>query len=319
MTKVVVLDGQTLNPGDISWDPIKGLADEFELFPRSDPREAVERARGAGIVLTNKTPLGEEEFRALPGLRYVGVLATGYNVVDVGFARSLGIPVTNVPAYSTMAVAQYAMGLLLEVTSQIGRHSQAVREGRWGASRDFCFWERPLLELDGKTLGIIGLGAIGQRVAAIASAMGMRVLGFNGPRPKECPHAEGVPLERLLRESDVISLHCPLKEGTKGIVNSGSIALMKDGVIIVNTARGGLIVEGDLAEALSSGKVAHAALDVLSVEPPEASNPLLRARNCLVTPHLAWSPPEARRRLVATAAENIRMFLKGTPVNVVNP
>ncbi|MDR2339803.1 MAG: D-2-hydroxyacid dehydrogenase [Deltaproteobacteria bacterium] len=317
--KIVVLDGRTLNPGDISWEPLSCLAGHFEVHARTLPQETVQRALGCRVLFTNKTPLGEAEFKALPGLEYVGVLATGYNVVDVGLARRLGITVTNVPSYGTMAVAQYAIGLLLEVTGQVGRHSQAVREGRWGSSRDFCFWDRPLMELDGKTLGIIGLGAIGRKVAAIAKSLGMSVLAYNGGRAKGCPEAGAAGLPELLGASDVISLHCPLTEETEGIIGSKTIPLMKDGVILVNTARGGLIDEGELAKALSSGKIAQAALDVLRDEPPLPGNPLIALPNCLITPHLAWSPPEARKRLIGTAASNLISFLDGAPVNVVNP
>jgi glycerate dehydrogenase len=319
MPKIVVLDGNALNPGDISWEPIEKLADSFTLWPRTTPGETEERSRGADILLTNKTVLTKENMEALPELKYIGVLATGYNVVDTKAAKSRGIVVTNVPAYSTMAVAQYAIGLLLELAGHAGLHARAVKGGCWKTAPDFCFWDAPLTELDGKTMGIIGYGAIGRRVSLIAAALGMRVLAYNGNRAPDDPEpgTKMSTLEELLRSSDVISLHAPLNNGTKEIISALTLSLMKDGVIIINTSRGGLVSDNDLAEALKSGKAAWAALDVLSSEPPSPDNPLLALDNCLITPHLAWSPREARLRLMARAAENIEAFLKGSPVNTV--
>ncbi|MDR2405320.1 MAG: D-2-hydroxyacid dehydrogenase [Deltaproteobacteria bacterium] len=321
MINIVVLDGGAVNPGDISWNSIKLLSDSFKYYPRTEEGEILERSKGAQILLTNKTPLSRKTLKALPDLKYIGVIATGYNVVDVKAAKELGIPVTNVPGYGSAAVAQYAIGLLLEITLHIGHHSHMVKKGRWQESRDFCFWDIPLSELDGKTMGIVGLGAIGSKVARISLALGMKVVAYNGPRaPKgEHPGVELVELAKLFREADVISLHAPLNKDNIGLINLKSLSLMKDGVLIVNTARGALINEEALAKALKSGKVAAAALDVLCSEPPTDDNPLLNLDNCLITPHLAWSPREARLRLMEIAKENIRKFLEGTPVNVVNP
>jgi glycerate dehydrogenase len=321
MPKIVVLDGHTLNPGDISWEPVSRLAGNFTVYPRTSEAEALGRAIGAKIVLTNKTPLRKGTLDRLPGLEYLGVLATGYNVVDVKYARELGIPVTNVPAYGTQAVAQYAIGLLLELTGHVGHHARAIQDGRWRGSPDWCFWDFPLVELAGKTMGIIGYGAIGSKVAGVALALGMRVLAYNGKRPPKDtpPGVTATSLEGLLRASDVISLHAPLNGDTEGIIDGAAISMMKDGVLIVNTARGGLIVDSDLAAALERGKVRAAALDVMSSEPAKEDNPLLSARNCLITPHLAWSPVETRERLMEAAAMNIAKFLEGAPVNVVNP
>ena len=316
--KIVVLDGYTLNPGDLSWDPFKALGD-FEVHDRTPAALTVERACHAGIVLTNKTVLGRAEIAALPGLRYIGVLATGYNVVDVEAARERGIPVCNVPEYSTANVAQAVFALLLELASRAGHHAQTVREGRWTGAVDFCYWDFPLVELSGLTVGIVGYGRIGRAVGRVARAFGMNVLALDrrGDRADE----EGVRfvnLDTLFRESDVVTLHCPFTPETKELINAARLAQMKRTAFLINTARGGLVKESDLADALNHGRLAGAGLDVLSVEPPPADNPLLRAKNCIITPHIAWATRNARARLMSIAADNLRAWLRGQPQNVVN-
>ncbi|MDR1166910.1 MAG: D-2-hydroxyacid dehydrogenase [Deltaproteobacteria bacterium] len=320
MTALVILDGNTVNPGDLSWEPASSLVDEFTVYPRVPRAEILERIGDAELIMTNKTPIEEATLRDAPRLKYVGVLATGYNVVDARAATARGITVTNVPAYGTRATAQHALAMLLEISNRVGHHDGAIRDGAWKRSPDFCFWDYPLFELAGKTLGVIGYGAIGRAVGQIAAALGMRVLAFNGDRPPKNADENAAPLvnfTELLSLADVISLHCPLKPETEGIINRASISGMKDGVIILNAARGGLVVEEDLAFALRGGKVAYAAVDVLSSEPPRADNPLLGLPNCLITPHIAWAPRETRRRLIAVAADNLRLFLQGTPQNAV--
>lgn len=319
--KIVVLDGYTENPNDLSWDEIGALGD-LTVYDRTkidDQDEIIHRIGDAELVLTNKTPVGREVIDACPSMRYIGVLATGYNVVDVAYAKEKGIPVTNIPAYGTDAVAQFAIALLLEICHRIGHHDGAVKAGRWAGCADFCFWDYPLIELAGKTMGIIGYGRIGRRVAEIANALGMRILVNNGhPVREPAGFVEDVPLGQLFAESDVISLHCPLFDSTKGIISKDSIAQMKDGVIIINNSRGALIVEQDLADALNAGKVQAAAVDVVSEEPIKETNPLLTAENCLITPHISWAPLEARRRIMEMTARNLRNFLDGSPTNVVN-
>lgn len=317
--KIVVLDGYTLNPGDLSWDSLKELGDTV-VYERTPADRTVERIADAEIVITNKTVIDRDVLDSCPSLRYVGVLATGYNVVDVEAARERRIPVTNVPSYGTSAVGQFAIALLLEICHNIGLHGRSVREGEWAKSPDFCYWKQPLIELDGKTMGIIGFGRIGRKTGQIAQALGMRVLAAGSRRvpERESETMRYVELDELLAQSDVISLHCPLSEKTRGIINRDSIAQMKDGVIIINTSRGPLIVEEDLAQALNSGKVYAAGLDVVSVEPVHSDNPLLSARNCIITPHIAWAPKEARERLLEIAVGNVRSFCAGSPVNVVN-
>ncbi len=319
--KIVVLDGYTENPGDLSWAGLEALG-SLTVYDRTPFTEGTEeilrRAEGAEILITNKTPLSGETLRALSGsLRYIGVLATGYNVVDTGAAKELGIPVCNIPTYGTTAVAQFTMALLLELCHHVGDHSRRVREGAWSRCPDFCFWDYPLTELAGKTMGLIGYGRIGKTVGALARAFGMRVLFFDERVPEE-EGAEKVSLKELYARSDVISLHCPLFPENTGMINGDAIAGMKDGVLILNTARGPLIREEDLAAALKSGKVGGAAVDVLSREPAAADNPLLSAPNCLVTPHIAWAPKESRQRLMDIAVDNVRAFLEGRPRNVVN-
>jgi glycerate dehydrogenase len=307
---IVVLDGHTLNPGDLSWDALGSLG-PLTGYDRTPAGEIVPRAKPAEILLTNKTPLTAATLEQLPKLKYLGVLATGYNVVDTAAARARGIPVTNVPEYGTNAVAEHTFALLLEMARHPGHHAATVREGRWSKSPDFCYWDFPLLELSGLQLGIIGAGRIGRAVAKIAGGFGMKVVfaGRAGGRPE---------LEKVLRESDVVSLHCPLTPDTRELINAGTLAAMKPTALLINTSRGLLVNEKDLAAALNAGTIAGAALDVLSTEPPPADNPLLTAKNCLVTPHQAWGAHAARARLLDTAVANIRAFLAGTPANVVN-
>lgn len=320
--QIVILDGYTENPGDLSWAGLEALGEltVYDRTPKDDPEEIIRRIGGAEIVFTNKTPLTAQIFARCPQIRYVGLLSTGYNIADIDAARRRGIPVTNIPSYGTDAVAQAAMALLLEITNQVGRHAAAVRQGRWSACEDFCFWDTPLMELSGKTMGVIGFGRIGQAMGRIARAFGMEVLAA-GSRPTEQGQAIAryVSLDELYARADVISLHCPLFPQTERMINESSIAKMKDGVILLNTGRGQLICEDALAQALRSGKVRAAGLDVLSQEPPAADNPLLTAPNCFITPHIAWAARESRQRLMDTAVDNLRQFLNGTPVHVVNP
>ena len=320
--QIVILDGYTENPGDLSWAGLEALGEltVYDRTPKDDPEEIIRRIGGAEIVFTNKTPLTAQIFARCPQIRYVGLLSTGYNIADIDAARRRGIPVTNIPSYGTDAVAQAAMALLLEITNQVGHHAAAVRQGRWSACEDFCFWDTPLMELSGKTMGVIGFGRIGQAMGRIARAFGMEVLAA-GSRPTEqgLAIARYVSLDELYARADVISLHCPLFPQTERMINERSIAKMKDGVILLNTGRGQLICEDALAAALRSGKVRAAGLDVLSQEPPDADNPLLTAPNCFITPHIAWAARESRQRLMDTAVDNLRQFLNGTPVHVVNP
>ena len=319
--RIVLLDGFTLNPGDLDWSGFEALG-ALEVYDRTPSDKIVERIGDAAIVVTNKTPIDSKVLDACPNIRYIGVLATGYNVVDVAAASARGIVVTNIPTYGTTAVAQYVFALLLELCHHVGEHSKAVKAGRWAASEDFCFWDYPLIELAGKTMGIIGLGRIGRSTARIASALGMRVLAFDAYEDPSAA-AEGIvyaQLDDVLRNADVISLHCPLTDQTKGMVNRQSISRMKDGVLIINTSRGPLIVEKDLAEALDSGKVGGAAVDVVATEPPATDNPLIASETCIVTPHIAWDPRESRKRLMDIAVDNLAVFLQGKEVkNAVHP
>jgi len=312
--KIVILDGSTSNPGDLSWAPIETVG-SLTVHDRSAPDEIVSRAAGADVVLTNKAVLGREEIEALPELKYIGVLATGYNCVDTVVARERGIPVCNVPEYSTPNVVQATFALLLELTNQVGHHAETVRAGRWSACPDFCYWDGDLVELAGLTLGVVGYGRIGQGVAAVGRAFGMRILAH---RRTPGADSECVALETLLRESDVVSLHCPLTPDTKELIDAKRIGLMKPSAFLLNTSRGALVNEADLAAALNAGRLAGAGLDVLSVEPPPASNPLLTAKNCIITPHVAWATRHARQRLIEITAGNLRAFAAGTPRNVVN-
>jgi len=309
--KIIILDGYAENPGDLSWDGFAALG-ELTVYDHTPADQIIPRIGDAEIVITNKTPVSAQTFEACPSIRYVGVLATGYNVVDIEAARRRGVVVANVPAYSTASVAQHVFALLLELCHHVGHHNAAAQQGRWTTSRDFCFWDYPLIELAGKTMGIIGYGRIGRAVAEIARAFGMKVLACRAHGGEDT-----VALEDVLRSSDVISLHCPLTADNTGMISRDAIAMMKDGVIIINTARGPLIDEPALREALLSGKVLGAALDVVSVEPIPADHPLLGLENCLITPHIAWAPKESRQRLMDVAVENLRSFLNGTPANNV--
>ena len=321
--KIVILDGYTENPGDLSWEGFEQLGEltvyERTTYTSTERNRIIERAKGAGAVILNKTPLDAETLRRLaPELRYVGVLATGFNVVDVDTAKELGVTVCNVPTYGTTAVAQFTMALLLELCHHAGAHAEAVHQGRWEVNPDFCFWDYPLIELAGKTFGIIGLGRIGRATAKLASAFGMRVVAFD-EYVAASEEATMLSLDEVLSQSDVISLHCPLFEATREIVRAETIAKMKDGVWLINTSRGPLVNEEDLAAALHSGKVGGAALDVVSTEPILPDNPLKAAPNCLITPHIAWASKESRQRLMDIAVLNLEGFLAGMPRNIVNP
>jgi glycerate dehydrogenase len=316
--RIVVLDAHTANPGDLSWSALESLG-ECTIHDRTPLADTVARARDAEAVITNKAVLNREIISALPNLRYIGVIATGYNVVDIDAASERGVVVTNVPGYSTASVAQAVFAMILELANHAAQHAAGVREGRWVSCPDFCFWDHPIIELSGRTLGLVGFGDIGSAVARIGAAFGMKVLAAR--RSWAVPPPAGVAaasVDEVFRESDVISLHCPLNGETREIVNEATLAMMKKTAFLVNTARGPLVNEAALAAALNYGQIAGAALDVLSVEPPSPSNPLLSARNCLVTPHIAWASRESRARLIAKAAENLRAFVEGSPVNAVN-
>ncbi|MCC6445199.1 MAG: D-2-hydroxyacid dehydrogenase [Armatimonadetes bacterium] len=316
--KIVVLDGYTLNPGDLSWDALNALGD-CSFYDFTLPGQVVERAAGAEAVLTNKVSLTRSHLESLPDLRYIGVLATGFNMVDIQTARERNIPVSNVPAYGTASVSQMTFALLLELTQHIGHHARTVQDGLWAESLYFCYWDYPLIELAGLTMGIIGLGNIGQAVSRLARAFEMPVIAYT-PRPKAGIAADInlVGLETVFQESDVVSLHCPLTPDTEKLVNADRLSLMKPSAFLINTSRGGLVNEPDLADALNSGGIAGAGLDVVSVEPPVPDNPLFTARNCIVTPHIAWATRAARARLMATVVENLKAYMAGKPQNVVN-
>ena len=315
---IVVLDGYTLNPGDLSWDALQQLGSCI-IHDRTPPEQVVERARNAEVVLTNKALLPRDAIAALPKLKYIGVLATGYNVVDITAAKDRGIPVANIPDYGTHSVAQFTFALLLELAHHVGHHAQTVRDGRWVRSADFCYWDSPLIELHGLTFGVIGFGKIGRATAKLADAFGMKVLVHNRSRPTDLPaHYEFVSLDELLTRSDVVSLHCPLTPENKHFINAERLARMKPTAFLLNTSRGPLLDEAAVANALNSGKIAGAAVDVVSVEPPKTDNPLFTAKNCLVTPHIAWATRAARARLMDVAVENIRAFIAGQARNVVN-
>lgn len=320
--KIVILDGYTENPGDLSWDGFEQLG-ELTVYPRIPDKEKtsiVKAISGAEIVITNKTPITAGILEACPGIEYIGVLATGYNVVDLDAAKARGIPVTNIPAYGTDAVSQYVFALLLEICGRVGHHDKAVKDGRWASCPDFCFWDFPLIELAGKTMGIVGLGRIGQATGRIAKAVGMRVIAYDEYENETgAAIAEYVGLDELYARSDVVALHCPLTPETDGMIDKTAISKMKDGVIIINNSRGPLVVEQDLANALNAGKVYAAGVDVVSVEPIRADNPLLTAKNCFITPHISWASKESRQRLMDIAVGNLSSFLSGNPVNVVNP
>lgn len=316
--KITVLDGYGLNPGDLSWKGLEELG-ELKVYDRTAPEEIEERAKDSEIILTNKTVLDSETIGKLPKLKYIGVLATGYNVVDTESARRHGVAVTNIPAYSTMSVAQRVFALLLAVTDRPEHYATEVAAGKWSRNLDFCFWDTDLIELAGKKFGIIGMGNIGNAVARIAKAFGMEVIAFSSKEETELPSGvRKVSLPDLWRQSDVISLHCPLTDSTRQIINKDSIAQMKQGVVVINTGRGPLVNEEDVAQGLKSGKIGAFCADVLSTEPPSAENPLLTAPNAWITPHTAWATKEARLRLMNIAVDNVRNFLNSTPVNVVN-
>ncbi|GHS98496.1 glycerate dehydrogenase [Synergistales bacterium] len=319
--KIVILDGYTENPGDLSWEGLEklGALTVYDRTSLSDTSQVISRIGDADVVLTNKTPINKEAIEACPNIKYIGILATGYNIVDVEAAKAKKIPVCNIPTYGTAAVAQFAIALLLEICHHTGHHGKAVSDGKWERNPDWCFWDYPLIELADKTLGIIGFGRIGQATGRIAREFGMKVIAFDEQQNDSGSKiASYVPLDELLAKSDVIALHCPLFPSTQGIINKANIARMKDGVIIINNSRGPLIVEQDLADALNSGKVYAAGLDVVSSEPIKGDNPLLKAKNCLITPHISWAPKESRKRLMDIAVDNVRAFIDGRPVNVVN-
>ncbi len=319
--KIVVLDGYTENPGDLSWDALAHLG-ELTVYDRTsltDEDEAISRIKGAQVVLTNKTPITKRVIDASPSLAFISVLATGYNVVDYAYAREKNIPVSNVPTYGTAAVGQFAIAMLLEICHHVAHHSQTVHQGRWENCADWCYWDYPLIELANKTMGIIGFGRIGQQTGKIARAMDMRVLAFDRFESESGRAiAEYVDLDTLLSESDVIALHCPLFPETQGIIRKESIAKMKDGVILLNNSRGQLIVEQDLADALNSGKIYAAGLDVVSTEPIRGDNPLLKAKNCIITPHISWAPKESRQRIMDCTVANVQAYLNGSPTHIVN-
>jgi len=319
--KIVVLDGYTLNPGDLSWKAVEAFGD-LEVHDRTtfDHDTIIKHIGEAEMVLTNKTPLPKAVLEKAPNLKYIGVLATGYNVIDIAAAKDLGIVVSNVPVYGTQAVGQFTMALILELCHHVGDHNKAVKNGDWTKSKDFCFWNSPLIELSGKTLGIIGFGRIGQATAKMAQAFGLNILAYNRSQDLrlESETLKYVELDELLKQSDFVSLHCPLTESTEGLINSDSISKMKDSAFLINTSRGGLIVEEDLKNALNNNKLAGAAVDVVSSEPIKADNPLLNAENCIITPHIAWASKEARARLMQTMADNIEAFLEGKPTHVVS-
>lgn len=320
--KIIVLDGYTLNPGDLDWEGMKALGDVtvYDRTSLTDEQEVIDRIGDAEIVITNKTPISKNTLDTCKNIKYIGVLATGYNVVDYVYAKEKGIPVCNIPTYGTAAVGQFAIAMLLEICHHVAHHSDAVHDGAWTNNADWCFWDYPLIELADKKMGIIGYGRIGQSTGKIAQAMGMTVLAYDAYHNPalESETCKYVEMDELLAQSDVIALHCPFFPETEGIINKDNIAKMKDGVIILNNSRGPLIVEQDLCDALNSGKVYAAGLDVVSTEPIKADNPLLKAKNCIITPHISWAPKESRQRLMNIAVDNLKSFVDGTPVNVVN-
>ncbi len=315
--KISVLDGYAANPGDLSWEGLQAMG-ECVVYERTAPEQVLERAAGADAILTNKVVITAEHMEALPELRYIGVLATGYNVVDIEAAKAKGITVTNIPAYSTASVAQMVFAHILNIATQAQYHSEEVRKGRWSQSKDFCFWDTPLMELRDKKIGLVGLGHIGYTVARVAIGFGMKVYAFTSKSHFQLPpEIKRMEMDELFSECDIVSLHCPLTSDTRGLVDARRLAMMKPTAILINTGRGPLVNEDDLANALNSGKIYAAGLDVLSEEPPCADNPLLTARNCYITPHIAWATFEARQRLMQIATDNLRAFLDGKPENVI--
>lgn len=319
--KIVVLDGYTENPGDLSWEEL-GKLGELTVYDRTsltDEEEAIARIGDAEVVFTNKTPITKKVIDACPGMKFISLLATGYNVVDYAYAAEKGIPVTNVPTYGTASVSQFSIALLLEVCHHIGHHDASVHAGNWANCVDWCYWDYPLIELEGKTIGIVGFGRIGQAEGRVAKALGMEVLAYDVyPNDSGREIAQYVDLDTLLARSDVITLHCNLTPENTGFINKDSIAKMKDGVILINNARGQLIDEQDVADALNSGKMGAAGLDVVYTEPIRADNPLLKAKNCIITPHISWAPKESRQRIMDCAVANVKAYLEGKPINVVN-
>ena len=319
--KIVNLDSYALNPGDLDWSPLKELGDctFYDRTPVNDDNEILKRIGDAEIVLTNKTPLDEHVISTAPNLKYIGVTATGYNVIDTEAATKANIPVTNIPTYGTDAVAQFTFALLLEITSHVGLHNQLVHDGRWSSNPDFTFWAKPLMELQGKTLGLIGFGSIAKKVAEIGHAFSMNIIFYNHRPKTDLPnYVKQVSLEELYHQSDIISLHVPQTPETTEMINQEAISQMKDGVILINTARGGLISEKDVADALNDGKIAAAGVDVVQKEPIPTDSPLLSAKNCYITPHIAWAPRETRNRLLGIVVDNLQAFLNGEKLNVVN-
>lgn len=321
MMKIVVLDGYTENPGDLSWDRLKDLGD-VRIYDRTSYEESpviAERIGDADIVITNKTPISRETIDKCPNMKMIAFLATGYNAADYEYAKQKGILVVNVPTYGTQIVGQYAVGLLLEICAHYGHHDETVKAGKWTDCEDWCYWDYPMIELYGKTAGIIGLGKIGRQTAKILNAMSMKVLAYDSFQNEEGQAlAKYVGLDELFAKSDVIFLHCPLFPSTEGIINKDNIAKMKDGVILINNSRGQLVVEQDLSDALNSGKVYAAGLDVVSTEPIKADNPLLKAKNTIITPHISWAAQAARQRIMDITINNIKAFIEGKPINVVN-
>lgn len=315
--KIVVLDGHTLNPGDLSWEGLESLGN-CTIYDRTSPEQTVERAQGAEVVLTNKTELDRAVINALPDLKYIGVLATGYNVVDIDAAAERGIPVTNVPTYGTASVAQMTFALLLELTQHVAYHSRTVHEGRWNRSEDFCYWDFPLVELSGLTMGLIGFGRIGRAVAKAARGFGMNPIAYDPMAAESKTDIDMTEFNDLLKRSDVVSLHCPLTDENKGLINAEKLDLMKSTAYLINTARGPLVNEQALAEALNNGHIAGTGIDVLSEEPPRTESRLFGAKNCFITPHISWATSAARRRLMETAVENVRSFISGNVKNCVN-
>ncbi len=319
--KIVVLDGYTENPGDLSWDGLGALGEltVYDRTPVDDEAEIIRRIGDAALVYTNKTPISRRVIDACPSMKFISLLATGYNVVDYRYAGEKGIPVTNVPTYGTASVSQFSIALLLEICHHIGHHDASVHAGNWERSIDWCYWDYPLIELEGKTMGVIGFGRIGQAEGRVARALGMRVLA-NDLYPSDSGRAiaEYVDLDTLLAQSDVVTLHCNLTPENTGFINRDAIAKMKDGAILINNARGQLINEQDVADALNSGKLAAAGLDVVSTEPIRGDNPLLKAKNCIITPHISWAPKESRQRIMDCAVANAKAFLEDAPINVVN-
>ena len=316
--KIVNLDGYTTNPGDQSWENFKKYGD-FTVYERTAPEEVLERAKDAEALIINKTIITAEMLEQMPNLKYIGLQSTGYNVVDCEAAKKKGIVVSNIPAYSTAAVAQLVFALILQITNKVSLHSDAVHNGEWTSCPDFCFWKAPLTELDGKTIGIVGFGSIGQRVAEISRAFGMNVLVFTPhPKPDEFKIVTFVDFDKLCKESDIITCHCPLTPQTENLIDKNAISKMKKSAIIINTSRGPVVNDRDLADALNNGDIQAAGVDVLRVEPPTADNPLLTAKNCIITPHIAWAAYETRKRLLGILEDNLKAFIDGNPQNVVN-